>query len=53
MAKGSISLSGRHAENLGASKVFIVSDSGVRKSANFIIWIPIHNLEYAKKQTSK
>lgn len=30
--QGSISLSGRHAENLGASKVFIVTDPGVRKS---------------------
>lgn len=29
---GAISLSGRHAENLGASKVFIVTDPGVRKA---------------------
>jgi len=30
--QGSINLSGRHAENLGASKAFIVTDPGVRKS---------------------
>lgn len=30
--QGSITLSGCHAENLGASKVFIVTDPGVRKS---------------------
>ncbi len=29
---GAISLSGRHANNLGASKVFIVTDPGVRKA---------------------
>lgn len=30
--EGAISLSGRHAVNLGASKVFIVTDPGVRKA---------------------
>ena len=30
--QGAINLSGRHAENLGASKAFIVTDPGVRKS---------------------
>nr|WP_321402745.1 alcohol dehydrogenase-like regulatory protein ErcA [uncultured Desulfobacter sp.] len=30
--QGAITLSGRHAENLGASKAFIVTDPGVRKS---------------------
>lgn len=30
--EGSISLSGRHANNFGASKVFIVTDPGVRKA---------------------
>ncbi len=30
--EGSISLAGRHAQNFGASKVFIVTDPGVRKA---------------------